>query len=213
MRIDTVLFDADGVLQRPRATRRDAWQGVLDTQRDLDGFIAAVFEAEDLALTGHVDFLRLLSGVLARWDCQGTMRDALATWTMIEPDGAITDIVSALRRGGLRCCLATNQEPFRATHMSEALGYAQLFDLEFYSCQMGMAKAAVAYFSAILSELDVRASNVLFLDDRQVNVNAAREVGMYAAVFEVDSGPAALLHTMRSFGIEASSGCSRRRPM
>jgi len=66
-----------------------------------------------------------------------------------------------------------------------------------------MAKPAVAYFSAILSELDVRASNVLFLDDRQVNVDVAREVGMYAAVFEVDSGPAALLQTMRGFGIEA----------
>lgn len=203
MRIDTVLFDADGVLQRPLATRRDAWRRVLGPQGDLDGFTAAVFEAEDLALAGRLDFVGLLASVLVEWNCHGTMEDALATWTMIESDSAITDIVAALRRTGVKCCLATNQEPFRATYMSGSLEYAQLFDHEFYSCRMGLAKPAVAYFTAILSDLDVRPNEVLFIDDRQANVDAARKVGINAAIFEVDSGPAALRHTMRLFGIDA----------
>jgi putative hydrolase of the HAD superfamily len=87
--------------------------------------------------------------------------------------------------------------------MSGSLEYAQLFDHEFYSCRMGLAKPAKAYFTAILSELDVRPDTVLFIDDRQANVAAAREVGINAAIFEVDSGPAALRQTMRLFGIEA----------
>jgi len=203
MRIDTLLFDADGVLQRPLATRRDCWRRVLGPEGDLDGFIAAVFEAEDLALTGRADFVGLLAGVLVEWNCHGTMADALATWTMVKPDAAITDIVTALRRSGVKCCLATNQEAFRATYMSGSLEYAQLFDREFYSCWMGLAKPSEAYFTAILSELGVRPNKVLFIDDRQANVGAAREVGINAAIFEVDSGPAALRQTMRPFGIEA----------
>ena len=202
-KVDTLLFDADGVLQRPLATRRDAWRRMLGPEGDLDRFIAAVFEAEDPALTGGVDFVGLLAEVLVEWNCHGTMADALATWTMIEPDAAITDIVTALRKSGVKCCLATNQEAFRATYMSGSLEYARLFDREFYSCWMGLAKPAEAYFTAILSELDVRPSRVLFIDDREANVRAAREVGINAAIFDVDSGPAALRQTMRAFGIEA----------
>jgi putative hydrolase of the HAD superfamily len=203
MRIDTLLFDADGVLQRPLATRRDAWRRVLGPEGNLDGFIAAVFEAEDLTLTGRADFVGLLAGVLLEWNCHGTMADALATWTMIEPDGAIRDIVAGLRRSGVKCCLATNQEAFRARYMSGSLEYAQLFDHEFYSCWMGLAKPAEAYFTAILSELDVCPNNVLFIDDRQANVDAAREVGINAAIFEVESGHAVLRRTIRRFGVEA----------
>lgn len=203
MRVNTVLFDADGVLQRPFATRRDAWRRVLGPQRDLDRFIAALFEAEDLALTGRVDFVGRLASVLVEWNCDGTMEDALATWTMIEPDRAITDTVAALRRSGVKCCLATNQEAFRAAYMSRSLAYAELFDHEFYSCRLGLAKPSVGYFTTILSELDVRPNHVLFIDDRRANVDAAREVGINAALFDVDSGPSALAHTMRAFGIDA----------
>jgi putative hydrolase of the HAD superfamily len=176
MHIQSILFDADGVIQRPSMHRRGAWQQLLGQGRDVDEFVAAVFEVERQALEGRSDFIGAFSRLLVEWRCQGTLQDALAVWTMIEPDLGMTRIVKMLRRNGLRCYLATNQEPYRASYMSEHLGYRRLFDQEFYSCRMGVAKPATAYFRAIVDELDLAPGNVLFLDDHDANVSSAREL-------------------------------------
>lgn len=201
MNIQAILFDADGVIQRPSTRRRGAWQELLGPKRDVDEFVAAMFEIERAALEGKSDFLSALSGLLAAWRCQGTLEDALVAWTMIEPDLETTQIVQALRRTGVRCCLATNQEPHRAAHMSENLRYRDLFDREFYSCRMGIAKPATAYFRAIVDELDLSSANMLFLDDHEANVSSAREAGLNAAQFLLDSGSANLVRTFADFGI------------
>ena len=201
MSIDTILFDADGVIQKPFALRHAAWRTLLGSGRDIDKFLGAIFEAERLALEGQADFVKALSGILVEWGCSGTLDDGLAAWTMIEVDTEIAAIVRTLRRGGVRCHLATNQEPFRAGYMSEELGYATLFDREFYSCRMGVMKPAVAYFLTILRELVVPAGNVLFIDDHGANVDSAREVGIHAAAFTLEAGPGELAQTLGRFGI------------
>jgi len=94
---------------------------------------------------------------------------------MIEPDTEITRLVRALRGSGLSCCLATNQERHCASYMSDQLGYRKLFDREFYSCRMGVAKPSIAYFRAIVDELGVPPAHVLFIDDRELNVTSAKE--------------------------------------
>lgn len=73
MNIHAVLFDADEVIQKPSAHRRDAWLSVLGSDRDLDAFVAALFEAEIPALRERPTLGRLLracweSGSVAeRW--------------------------------------------------------------------------------------------------------------------------------------------------
>lgn len=197
-----MLFDADGVVQMPHAIRRDAWLHVLGHERDLDEFIGAVFEAERPALEGQADFVSALSDLMTDWACIGTIDDALAIWTMIEPDAAVVAVVKSLRRAGVHCSLATNQEPFRARFMSTTLGYSELFDQEFYSCRMGVSKPSVEYFRTILTELGVEPSRVLFIDDHQVNVAAARETGIQAVAFAPGTGAAALVEIVRSFGVD-----------
>jgi putative hydrolase of the HAD superfamily len=201
MTIQAVLFDADGVLQRPAALRREAWQHLLGADQDVDEFVAAVFDGERQALAGGADFIAAFSDLLVRWRCQGDISKALHVWTMIEPDVEVVQVVQALRKGGTRCCLATNQEPYRASFMSQELGYYRLFDREFYSCHMGVAKPASAYFNTMVRELGVPPADILFLDDREDNVMAAREAGLNAAQFLVDSGSQNLVLTLRDFGI------------
>lgn len=201
MGIDAILFDADGVIQRPFAKRRDAWLELLGAGRDLDEFLAIIFEAERSALEGRAHFVEAFSGILAEWGWLGTLDEGLAAWTMIEVDKEIAEIVRTLRRGGVRCHLATNQEFHRAAYMSGSLGYGELFDREFYSCRMGVMKPAIAYFRAILNELEVPAANVLFLDDNRANVDSARKAGIHAVEFRLEAGPDELLRTLRSFGI------------
>ena len=201
MAIQSILFDADGVIQRPSALRREAWQTLIGPRRDVDEFVEVLFQVEKQALEGASDFIGALAGLLIERRCPGTLQDALAAWTMIEPDSGMTELVRALRQSGVRCYLATNQEPHRASYMSQQLGYCGLFDREFYSCRMGVAKPATAYFHSIVEELGLPPNTVLFLDDHEANVNSAREAGLNAVQFLVDSGPLRLGQTLGAFGV------------
>jgi len=53
----------------------------------------------------------------------------------------------------------------------------------FVSCRMGMVKPDVAIYEAVAQRIDVKASNCLFLDDVQDNVDAARKAGMMSLLF------------------------------
>lgn len=54
------------------------------------------------------------------------------------------------------------------------------FDHHFASHLMGKVKPDLAAYEHVISELGVPASNMLFFDDNEINVQAARHVGMNA---------------------------------
>src|SRR5438309_304937 len=140
MSIEAILFDADGVIQtRPMGWRENLGE-VLGFSGNPNDFLTDVFSVEISALEGHSDFNAALLNVLTRWNCSATLDEALYQWTMIQLDPAITNVVRALRRDGIACYLASNQEPHRARYMSEVLGYRHLFQKEFYSCRMRVRK-------------------------------------------------------------------------
>jgi putative hydrolase of the HAD superfamily len=133
----------------------------------------------------------------------GTLDDALAAWTMIEPDPDVLQVVAALRRRSVGCHLATNQEPIRAAYMSERLGYRELFDREFYSCRLGAAKPDAAYFQALLARLELPPEATLFLDDNEGNIASARAVGLHAEHFLVAAGRSQLEQILIAHGLPA----------
>src|SRR5262245_54328133 len=201
-----VLFDADGVLQSPGAARKEALAHVLGPGRaaDVPAFLQDIFVAEKSVLTIHNGFDTALADVLRKWECRGNAEDFLTAWRMIEVRPDLVEVIRALRRSGILCCLATNQESHRAAHMSHALGYRDLFDREFYSCELGTAKPDGAYFLHIVRVLGLQANDVLFLDDLEINVVAAREAGLHAVTFKGEAGALALWQTLAGFGIAVS---------
>jgi HAD superfamily hydrolase (TIGR01509 family) len=181
--IKAILFDADGVIQRPSPGRRSLWAQLLGGAVSVDRFLHEVSDAERVCYIGDGNFEERFAALLNRWNCTGDLDAALRAWTAIEVDRGILEIIAMLRASGHRCYLASNQEPYRARYMSETLLYRAAFDDEFYSCAVGHAKPAPAYFRAILDALSVRAEDTLFIDDLSTNVEAARGVGLRASVF------------------------------
>jgi HAD superfamily hydrolase (TIGR01509 family) len=57
------------------------------------------------------------------------------------------------------------------------------FERVLASCHLGVRKPEPAFFERLLEELALPASQVLFVDDRQVNVDAARDTGLAAHRF------------------------------
>ena len=98
-----------------------------------------------------------------------------AAWERIAADPAVLALADRLRARGLGVHLATNQNPERATYMRRELGYADRFDTQFYSCELGVAKPEAAYFQRVLASVDATADQVLFVDDSARNVAGARD--------------------------------------
>ena len=185
MDIQAVLFDADGVVQRQAESFRSILIGLLDSpQTQANAFLQAIFEAERPALIGQRNFVDDLAPILARWNCRGTLQDALSAWEQLVVDEAILEIIRRLRTASIYCGLATNQQQYRARYMSERLGYRDGFDATFYSCDLGYMKPDTRYFEALLEMLPFQSHHVLFIDDNAPNVTAAQQVGLHAALFQ-----------------------------
>lgn len=191
--IGTILFDADGVVQRAPAGWLDRLVSRIGlTDIEPREVLDAIFAAERPALTGAGDFRAAIAELLTEWDRSDRLDAVLRAWLKIEVDDAVLAIVAQLRSDGIRCCLATNQHAVRAEYMRSL--YDGHFDDQFYSCDVGALKPDSAYFSAVLERLDVPAQQVVFIDDTAANVATARQMGMDARLY---TGPDALLTTMR----------------
>ena len=193
-RVRTVLWDADGVLQRVpdgwEESMRPAMEGRVE---DLEGFLAEAFWEERPALTGEIPWSEILPGFLDRWGIADALDEVVQSWLTIEEVDGTHDVVRALRRSGVRCALATNQDVRRAKVMHEQFRYDELLDEAFYSCELGAAKPEPAFFSTILDRLDSSPASVLFIDDNVGNVEAARQVGLVAEAWSY-AEPLDVLH-------------------
>lgn len=199
--IRAVLFDADGVLQQPSPGWRDKVAELCGDPDQAETFVEEVFAVERPCFRGRADFGRALDAVLRRWGSRFNVDDALQVWTLIEPDAGMLDVVTRLRDNGTTVGLATNQQAYRADFMSFRLGYAELFDHLFYSCNIGFAKPSEEYFQAVLDRLAVPAPEILFLDDHQANVQAASWFGLRAEVFSIEAGAAEAGRILERHGV------------
>jgi putative hydrolase of the HAD superfamily len=150
----------------------------------LEPFISGVLAAERPAIAGQGELIDRLEPVVRKWGAPGKARAlAEAWWHCVEPDAGVFSLIKQLRRQGLLCALATNQQRFRAEYMREQLGYDALFDRSFYSYELGSVKPEPRYFETIVASLALPAEQLLFIDDLEPNVLAARGVGLQAAQF------------------------------
>lgn len=201
--IGWLLFDADGVLQQiPEGLMSDlAGHLGADPDRVLQDILAA---EQQLTMTGG-DFRVVLSDTLRRCGLEDAdPEQVLGCWRMLEVDPEMTAAIRRLRQAGLGCALATNQQNVRVAHMRAMPEYAGVFDEQFYSSELGVAKPDPGYFTEITRRLRIRPDQALFLDDRDDNVAGARQAGLAAEVFTQNAGVTELDRILTAYGIGGS---------
>jgi putative hydrolase of the HAD superfamily len=167
---------------------------------DVDAFLVEAFEAEAPSLRGEVPWTDQLTALLERWGVPELHDRAIEAWFTILPVEPVRDLVRRVRAGGVRCHLASNQDRTRAERMDAVLGYDDLVDRRFYSCDLGEAKPDPAFFEAVLTDLGRRPIEVLFVDDNPVNVGAAAALGIRALCWNDREDPAVLESWLRDEG-------------
>lgn len=91
------------------------------------------------------------------------------------------DLVGAVI-DGVSTAVLSNTNQLHWEEQTDATEIRGLFDHHFLSYQMGLVKPDAAIFERALTELGCEPSQVLFVDDNQLNVEGARAVGLEAHV-------------------------------
>lgn len=183
MMIKAVCFDADGVVVNPQmqfAALRETRFGI---SKDMAApFYEGIFNE---CLTGKADLMMVLPPFLKQWNWEGSVEEFVALWLKTEHliDARLISTIKKLREDGIICCLATSQEQHRADYMKKEMGFQDIFDHMFFSCEMGAQKPDEDFFRLIETRLQLPGESILFWDDRSRNVDGARARGWKAEVY------------------------------
>ena len=120
-------------------------------------------------------------GFVGEWELpigpEEFLRDFLA-WPRGLYPGA-EELVAGLAGRVRRACFSnTNELHWNEQHDADKLN--GLFDAVFLSHEMGLVKPDREAFEHVVSKLGCAAREILFLDDNQINVDGAQEVGLDA---------------------------------
>ena len=103
--------------------------------------------------------------------------------SVFEEIPGVLDIVKNLHEQGYQTPLFSNVMEWHANVLRRE-GYYQFFDPLFLSYEMGVIKPQPQAYQMLLCGLNIPASAVIMVDDREENVLAAREQGIDAIVFK-----------------------------
>ena len=96
------------------------------------------------------------------------------------------ETLAAVRRAGqrgLRLAILSNA-PVEVADGIDAAPWLAPFTKRFFSCRLRAAKPDAAAYRAVLTELDARPEEVVFFDDRELNVAAASDLGIDARLYQ-----------------------------
>ena len=177
--IRLVAFDLDGVLIPSSASYEFFEQHHGITRADFGEFFRGYYHD---AMLGAVDLYDILAPALSAWKWKGTIEEFAAVWfgscRDCEPEGM--QVVRDLRSRDVLCYVASNQDNRRADFLDSQPWLQELFHQRFFSCRMGVMKPSAGYFEAIQKASGVLPSEILFVDDKQENVEGARACGWNA---------------------------------
>lgn len=181
--IRAILWDADGVIVNPMMQFSRYLAQVYGITHDRT---RSFFQREfDRCLLGQAKLEDVLPPYLTEWGWPSTTDEFIATWLHEDHhvDGRLAREIQKLRRQGYLCGLATLQERHRAEYMRREMGFEQIFDRLFFSCDLGCLKPDPEFYIKIEQELSLPGEAILFWDDLPHNVEAARQQGWSAEVY------------------------------
>jgi putative hydrolase of the HAD superfamily len=102
-------------------------------------------------------------------------------WTT--ENSAMLEWQLAIKARGLKTAILSNMGDNVLANMERTFDWLDRFDVLVWSYKLKMAKPDPEIYRHVLRELGVEGSEALFLDDRLVNIEAARKLGMQGIVF------------------------------
>jgi putative hydrolase of the HAD superfamily len=93
------------------------------------------------------------------------------------------ELINELKKRQIRVGLLSNIND-RYTKLIRDFGFYQPFDPCLLSCEIGLEKPNRQAYEALLQAINIPAEEIVFIDDKLENVEAAKKMGIDAIVFE-----------------------------
>ncbi len=188
--IKAVIFDVDGVVFETHdlATGNYLWS--KNAKRDLglsSAHFKEIFSDEwGRIIKGKINFEDHLKYIFATSvfnDISISYKKLLKYW--LKNDHNINrDILQLIDAIKIPCYLGTNQEQIRTAHILKYVG--EHFQGCFASYKIGAAKPEKEFFEYIEQDLSLSPEELLLIDDKKENVEAAQRYGWHAYQYKGD---------------------------
>ena len=96
----------------------------------------------------------------------------------------MTEWLASIHSRGIKTAILSNMQTDMAAHVRKNFAWLRHFDHQIFSCEVRAIKPDRVIYQHSLALLKIAPSEVLFIDDREENIQAARAVGIRGIVFE-----------------------------
>src|SRR3954452_12186823 len=146
--VTAVLWDADGVLQQVPASWLEMLAEAIGQDESL-ALLDLLLPQMEAAIRGDVAMTERLPQALEQRGLGEHADQVSEVWGTVDPLEDVHAVVRELREAGFACHLATNQDDLRTSYMRSRMGYDDLLDRCFYSCEVGAAKPDEGFFRGV----------------------------------------------------------------
>ena len=186
-KLKAVIFDYGKVLSLPPT--QEQWQTLIACfGKSHQEFQQVYWANRDGIDRGTLDIIGYWKK--AGEDCGREISDAEALeliehdnrqWTNECPE--MLALARDLRQAGYKTAILSNMERRMLGVMREKLAWLDEFEVQMYSCELGMVKPDAEIYLECCRRLGCQPEEVLFLDDKKVNTEGAKSIGMQSYVF------------------------------
>lgn len=188
MAIKAVVFDADGVVINSPGYFSVQYEKEFGVSNNtMLPFFKGIFQD---AVVGKADLKEILKPVLSDWEWKGSVDELLKWWFKAEHyvDERIIKEIQRLQGEGIKCCLGTKQEKYRAEYIRKDMGLGDVFDESYISCDMGCKKPEEKFFRIIQDDLadkySIKAYQIMFWDNKEENITASKKLGWQSYLYD-----------------------------
>jgi len=133
--------------------------------------------------------------LLRAWDVE--------MWSNTNP--LMIDWLRSVHLSGLRTALLSNMPEDMIARVRHSFSWINYFDCTIFSSEERLVKPEARIYERCLEKLGTTAEQTLFIDDREVNVRAARMLGIHGVRFESPTDLRAQLEKLRFRILPAAS--------
>ena len=186
--ISAVILDYGEVLcWRPSSEALVEMAGIfgIDEDRFLPIYRSSRNPYDRGDLTAHdywVEFARRARVTIDSHQIEKLRRLDVGMWSNVDQE--MTEWLARIHSRGFRTTILSNMQTDMAAHVRNNFAWLRHIDHQVFSCEVRSIKPDPVIYQHALSRLKISPAEVLFVDDREENIQAGRAAGIRGILFE-----------------------------
>lgn len=190
MSIKAIIFDADDVL----ISKPKMFSQYLEEDYRIPTTVTSKFFKGDFqkCLVGEADLKEELKKHIKEWGWKGSVEELIDYWFKVEHhvDVELVEFIKKLKSMKIKCYMGTNNEIYRTKYLESKM-FNSVFDKIFSSANLGSKKPELEFFEKMFAEISknskITKHEILFVDDDQENIGAAKYFGFQTFLYKTFS--------------------------